>query len=530
MKMWSCYVILVVWSIASVVLGENRWVWGRSSNSEKKGRNLSGFVPTTPEPPITTFRPSRALSRGRGGFSPSFFHNRLPNHPSFFPGAFFPFDFVPPDVPRVNDDGTTKSRVTADSATLENSSGASLAPNDKYTTLDRLQKERGPAPSFPPPQRHQLGGLHPDEVFYADDDLLIIRGGGFHSDTFQEPSQPLDDNFEEDEDFNESKRVDSTASPPASDQEYNGNIPVILPPPKDNKDSLPVVLPQQIKPSPFSIFVGGNSEKDFIYVPFVTNQSPGPNDSTFETITHNHITDNGTENSSKLRRAASVVVPYVYPAPAKPFAHQANKQPVYQQQKEFVQSQVTRHHFPNVQNQVVVQSQPNTQWEPLRQYQPVVLQQTAPVPQSHYLVQGYPVVQPIDDLQYSELEIQPETPPVYHSLEGDTRVNYLPPLPSVNPEAEVYRPHIERFVVPHHFVVPGTAQRKRISHPAPAHQYSEIEIQPEHPPVFRVQEGDTRVNYLPPLPRHNPEAEAIQPQYHSPTYVNFRQRTHRPRV
>lgn len=51
----------------------------------------------------------------------------------------------------------------------------------RYTTLDKLFDSREPT-NFPDTHslpNDVLGGLHPDEVFYADKDLVIIKGGGF---------------------------------------------------------------------------------------------------------------------------------------------------------------------------------------------------------------------------------------------------------------------------------------------------------------------------------------------------------------
>lgn len=470
--------VMVCSVVMSLALAQDRWVWG-PSNPEVKSRKIPGFVATTPEPPITTFRPSHSLSVGRG-FTPSALSNRLLNHPFFFPEGFLPFDFVNSDVPRINDDGTTKSRVTADSATLDTSSGATLTAHDKYTTLDRLQRERGPPPSFPPPQRQHLGGLHPDEVFYADDDLLIIRGGGFNSDVFQEPSQPLDDDDDR-EDIDESSRIVSSVSPPSTDQEYNGNIPVIIPPPKESDGSIPVTLPRQFKPSPFSIFVGGSSKKDYILVPYVEAQSPkGSNlDTVLEAVTHNHLSVNESKASSlKLRRAVSTIIPYVYPAPANAFVlHHARRQPPVQSQRivqnsanaqrqfvvqpivhqqRFVQTPTIVQQQNVVRTPTIVQQHPVVQYqqtyhrqapvhrEPIIQYQPV-LQQQRPAVASHYAVPSYPVVEdnPVVhstlNQDYPELELQPEVPQVFHSLEGDTNVNYLPPLPRRDPAAEVIK-------------------------------------------------------------------------------------------
>ncbi|KAK7074270.1 hypothetical protein SK128_006230, partial [Halocaridina rubra] len=536
-KMRMFYIILFIWASTDGVFGQDRWVWG--TGSIDKGRNLDVQTQphTTLAPPITTFRP-RARSLRRGSFTPSIYHNGLPHHP-FFPRGFFPFEFLSPDIPKVNEDGTTKSRVTVDTATLNHNGGASLAPKDKYTTLDRLQRERGPPPKFPPPEQHQLGGLHPDEVFYADDNLLIIRGGGFNSDAFQEPKQPLDDSvYDGDEDYHESTRVVSSGSSPSLDQEYNGNIPFILtPPPAEPKDNIPVVLPHQFKPSPLSIFVGGSSNNHHVYEPFFNMQSTDIRKSNFPLIplSLNDINMNSSEITSKLRRSASAVIPYVYPAPS--INTFALTQPTYQHQRTLqahsTQQQTLSYHSQAQPFHHIIHNHPSTQRGPLQEYQPAVLQHVALQPQSHYVIQSFPAVQNnpavhvTNNQDYSQLELQPQTSPVYHSLEGDTRVNFLHPLPTRTPEAEIYTPHFQRYVLPTQFISHGISSVPKTPTVQPV---SEIEIKPENPPVFRVLKGDINVNYLPPRPRQNPDAEAIQPQYHHMSYVNTRPQSLKPRI
>lgn len=163
--------------------------------------------------------------------------------------------------PRRAEDGTTKSRVVVDTA-FEEDGPEPLVLGDTYTTVDRLQSSRGAPPRLPRPQRNQLGGLHPDEVFYANDDLLITRGGGFHSEIFEEPSQLL---HEDDEDTKEQdvpvKVGSAVAPPPSPHQEYNGNIPVIVPPPTHTRNL------------PFSYLVGGASRNNYVVVPYVYPRS-----------------------------------------------------------------------------------------------------------------------------------------------------------------------------------------------------------------------------------------------------------------
>lgn len=279
--LWALSVLLV-----GVTSSDDRWVWGKSDNHPKASR-IPGYVePTTSAPPATTFRPRLPPSERQRHFK------SITAHP-FFLGPYPPFSFVPvggprggPPAPPRDDDGTTKSRVTADTA-HDDQHSAVLDADDKYTTLDRLQSERGTLPPLPRPRPHQLGGLHPDEVFYADDDLLIIKGGGFNSDVFQDPPQTLDDD--------ERYQLEPSRLRPVSaalhDREYNGNVPAFLPPPDHQR--------------PFSMFVGGASTNNHIFVPYVY---PRPQRST-------------AHPAAVLQPVSShqPVAHYVYPVPAVPF-------------------------------------------------------------------------------------------------------------------------------------------------------------------------------------------------------------------
>ncbi|XP_042861736.1 uncharacterized protein C6orf132-like [Penaeus japonicus] len=283
-SLWALSVLLV-----GVASSEDRWVWGKSDTHPKASR-IPGYVepatPAPPPPPVTTFRPRLPPSEHQRQFK------SITAHP-FFLGPYPPFSFVPvggprggPPAPPREDDGTTKSRVTADTAHDEQH-GAVLDADDKYTTLDRLQSERGAPPPLPRPRPHQLGGLHPDEVFYADDDLLIIKGGGFNSDVFQDPPQTLD----EDERYElEPSRLRPVAES-LHDREYNGNVPAFLPPPDHQR--------------PFSLFVEGASDNNHIYVPYVF---PRPQRSTGRPAT--------APQPSPYWQPVSH---YVYPVPAVPF-------------------------------------------------------------------------------------------------------------------------------------------------------------------------------------------------------------------
>lgn len=246
--LWRIWAVSAMVAVAVVegVRSEEPWVWTQN----RKASSIPGYVEpttttssTTTAPPITTFRPAfRSAERGR----------------STFRGASAnPYFLMMVGAPHRAEDGTTKSRVVVDTA-FEEDGPEPLVLGDTYTTVDRLQSSRGTPPRLPRPQRHQLGGLHPDEVFYANDDLLITRGGGFHSEVFEEPSQLLheDDDDTKDEDV-PTKVASAVSLPPSPHQEYNGNIPIIVPP------------PTQTRNSPFSYLVGGDSRNHYMVVPYV---------------------------------------------------------------------------------------------------------------------------------------------------------------------------------------------------------------------------------------------------------------------
>ncbi|KAG7177639.1 uncharacterized protein LOC121861781 [Homarus americanus] len=360
-RMWAWTVLLLV-VVVGVAQCEDRWVWSKSSPNTKAS-SIPGFVePTTTQPPpVTTFRPS-FRPMGRGASSRPRHFSRVSAIP-FFMGSFPPF---PLDPPHTAPDGTTKSRVTADTA-FDGASGAVLDAGDKYTTLDRLQSERGAAPPLPRPQEHQLGGLHPDEVFYADDDLLIIKGGGFNSDAFEEPSQPLD----ADDDIREGSptRISSVVAPlPSSHKEYNGNIPAIVPHPE-----------QRISHRPFSLFVEGASTNNYVLVPYVYPQPQGNVLNTDGTLT-NRIDDDLRDVGQ-----TGVRIPYMYPRP-------------------FATAAIIRH---------------------------------PPVHQTFFA----PAVSPYNYNRVASPQVShPGSLKVPHSLAGDTDVNFKFPLPSINPDAEVFAP------------------------------------------------------------------------------------------
>ncbi|KAK8736707.1 hypothetical protein OTU49_004607 [Cherax quadricarinatus] len=389
--LWRAWMLGVV-MVVGVARCEDRWVWGNI-----KASSIPGYVEPTTASPLepTTFRP-QYQPVGRAAASQLRHFPRVTANP-YFVNAFQPFSLVPP--PRTSSDGTTKSRVTTDTA-FDGASGAVLDAGDKYTTLDRLQSERGAPPAFPRPEKHQLGGLHPDEVFYADDDLLIIKGGGFNSDAFEEPSQPLD---ADDDDIREGSatRVSSVVAPlPSPHQEYNGNIPAIVP------------YPQRMSHQPLSLFVEGASTNNYILVPYVFQQ-PGVGVATADGTFNNHI-DNSYVNLRKPLKSAQ----YVYHIPY---------QPVF----------LTHHNIIPV--------------VPQAQQHPSTLQQAQQHPSTLQQVQQHP-----STLQ--QVQQHPSTLKLPHSLAGDTAVNYRHPRPPINPDAELVVPSSTSSA---NFFYPGSNRRQQ---------------------------------------------------------------------
>lgn len=128
----------------------------------------------------------------------------------------YPFGSSPIDL----GDGTSIGWVPQDTLFVRNnpSSGSNAhsanqfnLPNiaddqdARYTTLDKLFDARTPT-KLPDPHslpNDVLGGLHPDEVYYADKDLVIIKGGGFTSSPYEKPSDL--DEIEKETDKNRNK-------------------------------------------------------------------------------------------------------------------------------------------------------------------------------------------------------------------------------------------------------------------------------------------------------------------------------------
>ncbi|CAL4129485.1 unnamed protein product [Meganyctiphanes norvegica] len=304
--------ILLIPLLAVSVCADDRWVWsgghGAQDNNVRTPEIPGRVEPqprllqqrfTTTAPDITTFRPSHPISLGRSMNSRPYNSNSFT--PFFHP--FMPFAgfmglnrypviqqqlqqqqglLQPPPRPLLSNppshalplpgDGTTKSRVPEDTAS--DFTGV-LEDEEKYTTLDKHQREHKRTQPLPRPREEHLGGLDPREVFYADEDLLIIKGGGFNNDKFEEPSQTLDDSDHDDYEFGEGSRL-SPLVLPNPDLEYNGNVPVILPPPSSGPEPIrhtPEQSPLHHTPeqSHFAVFVESPSRTNamILQIPYV---------------------------------------------------------------------------------------------------------------------------------------------------------------------------------------------------------------------------------------------------------------------
>lgn len=116
----------------------------------------------------------------------------------------------------------------------------------RYTTLDKLFDSREPAllPDTHSLSNEVLGGLHPDEVYYADKDIVIIKGGGFSSKnninvndinndieqgTLSNSIKPADDEQAgNDIQLIDVRPIDEFAKVPLPFRFINGNIPTIV--------------------------------------------------------------------------------------------------------------------------------------------------------------------------------------------------------------------------------------------------------------------------------------------------------------
>uniref|UniRef100_A0A0C9RCF7 Uncharacterized protein n=1 Tax=Fopius arisanus TaxID=64838 RepID=A0A0C9RCF7_9HYME len=150
---------------------------------------------------------------------------------------------------------------------------------------------------------------------------------------------------------------------------------------------------------------------------------------------------------------------------------------------------------------------------------------------------NYPTINSFSTNSFDERQKSYDTPRVKvhygdqterpFSLEGDTRVNYRRPLPTLNPDAEFLpgygpteergREGIERFreSKPIREYIPVKAYRGQTREPSGPTHFVPLEENRERQRIFPQRpislDGDTAVNYRVPRPPINPDAEFIDP-------------------
>ena len=429
--------------------------------------------------------------------------------------------------------------------------------DERYTTLDRLNNGRSPT-DLPNPDTYSeeiLGGLHPDEVYYADKDLVIIKGGGFHhpydirgsklgqdialnSGTRVKP-QPIGNELGEETQNRESPTVVRPAKlfskVPLPFRFVNGNIPTIVKPVDTGR--LPYSPTQQTGFTPIQVnqndyYSSAASQKHFDTVIPKANYG----DWSFQTL------DDGEDMIAQESSFGPAV------ASLPPPSHLAVKRSA--------DPKVVHYHYHSI----------GDKGKPIVNYQ---VDDKGVLTHGNRLVSGS-VVQPQrvnqlgnaipgvakqnpeqkDDTRssgnrvtHSELEDlsgghqnslipttqipkrrpsgQANTPttPTLISLEGDTDVNFLPPLPRVNPLAEGGRPQLTTGVLQRQNPENLSPNQQPRRQPPPQHNQTGGVTQ-LRPQVMKTIEGNRPVN---------PESlRFMEPRRRIPS--NIRQRSLRPRL
>lgn len=472
------------------------------------------------------------------------------------PGEFpYPFNAKPIDL----GDGTSiGGRIPDDTLHIDGSKPASNShtkgpykppkkaenPDTRYTTLDKLFNSRLPT-QLPDPHtlsNDMLGGLHPDEVFYADKDLVIIKGGGFHSkdshkgedvsdleeaaqnavkpgpvgNELGEANDPRITNVRPDEKFS---RV------PLPFRFVNGNIPTIVRPHSNSQrgSNLPqhfrpvhqTAFRPMTRPSPrFPHLSVSSSQHSLAY------QQP-PNSFQRDEIM---IAEPSVVSASKVlpphtkRSADPSVIGYHYQTRGsgsnmhsivdyKIHKQSSSSSSHSQQQSRTVVHQQSHNIIPSgPQKPEQVRPSPPAAFN-IQNTNAQVNGENFSVPDGSAVVNLVPSVQvprarpTPNGASTRGTEIKPTATPV--SLEGDTRVNFLPPVPPVNRQAEP--------------VGHQASQRNPLRFPTtnPQGRPNTLTHIQTAPLIRRVTQrpvslaGDTRVNFLAPLPAVNREAEVL---------------------
>ena len=308
----------------------------------------------------------------------------------------------------------------------------------RYTTLDKLQRRPVALPNPNTYSEKLLGGLHPDEVHYANKDLVIIKGGGFHhtrpslDDDDQTNIEAVDNTLDTNEPTEVRPRK-TWSNVPIPFRYINGNLPTVVKP---------------YKPSRF------NSNRR--YTPSYSNlhyRISNPFDSSARFNTYdNRQTTLGRVETNEIYQAqpTSYIRPVYVPAPPGFNAQQHT----LQKRSADPGPKVVQYHYQTRGNdaQPIVNYQihdngdytsgglqitrhnanfiPTERKDTVKAPTPVEdfseLEDLSTPPGANPLIASSqtPKLRPFDEPQ----------PPI--SLRGDTDVNFLPPLPRENPLAE----------------------------------------------------------------------------------------------
>jgi len=315
-------------------------------------------------------------------------------------------------------DGTTIGRIPEDTLLIRRDDNKKT----RYTTLDKLFSHPGTGFKNKDLSADSLGGLHPDEVFYADHNLIIIKGGGF----------PTKIHYLEDNNLGSVVNVtdvrpdDLFAKVPLSLKYLNGNVPTIVKPNSNNPDAV-VFKPERslskrsdkltnaAKKDHFEQFFAAPSRKISTRVPSNKKrvvqyhyQSMGPNsrpivdykihkDGSIDDKSFSSVKSPSLKTSPSLKRSRRL------PDPIESNEEFATSRPSFK---------------PSI--QVPADFSPSIPHHLLRQ--------TTAKP----------------------------SPPGSVSLHGDTDVNFLPPVPPVNHRAEDFTPRRPGLANPTRFREPQT--------------------------------------------------------------------------
>ncbi|XP_018026994.1 uncharacterized protein LOC108682362 [Hyalella azteca] len=406
----------------------------------------------------------------------------------------------------------------------------------RYTTLDKLFDSRLPT-ELPDPRsltHDVLGGLHPDEVFYADKDLVIIKGGGFHSGNSQnlggfndlereaqnpvrpapvgnelgEANDPRGTNVRPDEKFS---RV------PLPLRFVNGNIPVIVSPPSSGHFGTPN---RQFRPLHHASF-RPLSPETASQVKYATASSQQSETFIYPTSSLQNLDEDYLVAEPSVVSELKVMPPAKRSTDKNVIAYHYQTRGSGSNMHSIVNYSILRPENQNNKQQDQGENQrqnPNIiRKEPVktvtRPVQPSNGGQSTPISEiegeDFSVPAGGPLLNLVPDIQ------TPRQPPTHQparpiftqptvSLEGDTDVNFLPPLPPVNTQAQ-FLGNQQGAVVPS-AVYPSSSSRN-VPLTFPETQPARLISTSRGQPISLA--DDTRVNFVQPLPAINRQAEVI---------------------